>query len=150
MWRGHRAILFGDDLSGTIIEIGKIKLARGGADFHRLHRVVEVRVAEFVETYPIGAVRVDGDKCYVSGAIIGDQPLDPLFVGLGRGAMIARENDRKDFRARKILQTIATPVDGGQVKFRSGRADSQGGIFGWFPEETQFKEQKEDSNVTHA
>jgi hypothetical protein len=65
-----RAVGSSNFLGFAVIEVGKIKFSKGGADLHVLKRIAEVGVTHFVEANGFGAIWLDGQQGYTAAAIV--------------------------------------------------------------------------------
>ncbi len=124
---GGGAIGARDALRFAVVEVGKVEVAVGGADFHVVERVANVGIAQLVETHSIGIIGLDSNEGHVALTIVGHEPLDAGLVELSGGAMIASEDDDEDFARGVVLEAVGLAVNSGKAKLGSRGADGENG-----------------------
>ena len=127
MGRRHDAVGLGRLLGLAVVEVGIGVVVILRADFHFVERVAEIGIAELVQAdgrRVVGRDRHHGDTLV---AIVGLKPRDSPFVGLGRRAMVAGEDDEQHLGLSEVRQAVGLAVDAGQSK--SGAADPIASVF---------------------
>ena len=128
--RGDGAVGLGGGLRVAVVEEREIEVVVAGAELHVVQRVAEVGVAELVEPHGLGIVRRDGDDGDAAVLVVGGELLDAIFVGLGRGTVVAGEDDCQDVGVGEVSERIGFAVDPGQRKIGGRDADGEGLWFG--------------------
>ena len=93
--RGQHAVGERRLLRLAVVEVRKCEALVLGPQLHVLERIAQVGVAQLVEPHGQRVVRRDGDQGDALVLVVGVQLLDPLFVGLGRRAVVAGEDDEQ-------------------------------------------------------
>jgi len=109
----------------AVVQVWKIELAVGGADFHVVEGVAYVGVAHLVEAHGVGIVRLNGHESDAFVFVVSGQLADALFVKLSGRAVIAGEDNHKDFAFDVVLEAMGLAVDSGETKIGGLCADRE-------------------------
>ena len=96
-----------------------------GADLHVLEAVAQVAVAQFVQPHGLGVVGRDGHHGDLLVLVVRRKLLDAVLVGLGRGTVVAGEDDDQDLGVAERLQAVGLAVHAGQAEIGCRAADLQ-------------------------
>ena len=96
-----------------------------GSDLHLLERIAQVGVTQLVEPHGGGVVGRDRHDGHALVLEVGVQVGNPLFICLGRRAVVAGEDHDQDLRAGEVLEGIGLAINAGQAEVGSVGTDRQ-------------------------